>query len=85
MIVGALTLYFLCNLKASQMNVQRGLIQENMLYKFDEGHNAVKATKKRNCKAKDEGTVDHNTVTRLLIKFRSVYNNFKDKARSDGR
>ena len=34
-----------------------------MLYAFELGHNAIDATKNICC-AKDEGTVDHNLVTR---------------------
>ena len=33
--------------------------------------------------ARDKGTVNHNTVTRSLKKFRSGYRNLDDKARLD--
>ena len=66
MVVGVLTccalLYFVCDLKAVQLNVQLSLIQEFMLYEFKLGHNAAEATKNICC-MKGEDT-DHNTVTR---------------------
>ena len=49
------------------MNMQHSLIWEFMLYKFKLGHNAMKAAK--NICAKDEGAVDHSTVTRWFKKF----------------
>ena len=39
-----------------------------MLYKFEEGHKVKKETKNINC-AKDEGAVDHHTITRWLKNF----------------
>ena len=48
MIVGLLTcamLHFECDLKATQMYMQCSLIWEFMLYKFELGHNTIKATK----------------------------------------
>ena len=60
MVVGAMThcalLYFLCDLKAAQMNVQHNLIRGL-------GHNTAEATKNICC-AKVEGKVNHNTVTK---------------------
>ena len=43
--------------------MQWSLIQELMLYEFEQGHNATRAIKNI-CYTKDEGTVNHNTVTR---------------------
>ena len=75
MVVGALTCCTLfhseCDLKTAQMNVQRGLIRERILYKFKRGHNAAEATKKICC-AKSKGAVDHSTVTRWLKYFTRV-------------
>ena len=49
MLVGVLThyplLYFMCDLKATQMNVQCSLIREFMIYKFKLSHNTVEAIK----------------------------------------
>ena len=45
------------------MNMQCSLIWEIMLYKFELGHNTVKATKNI-CYGKGEGAVDLSTVTR---------------------
>ena len=45
------------------MNVQIRIMQELMFYKFELGHNTTKTTKNIPC-AKDEGAVDHSTVTR---------------------
>ena len=53
----------LCDLKATQMNMQYSLIWDLMIYKFELGHKAMEATKNVCC-AKDEGAVDHSTVTR---------------------
>ena len=55
-------LHSVCNLKTTQMNVQRSLIRELMLYEFDLGHNATEATKKNTC-AKAEGVVGHSAAT----------------------
>ena len=66
-VVGALTCCSLvqgvCNLKATQMNVQRSLNREPTLYDFELGYNFMKATKNIWC-AKGESIIDHNTVTR---------------------
>ena len=53
-----------------------------MLYKFELGHNTMKATKNISC-AKSEGTIDNNTVTRWFKKFCSGYKNLDDQAWSD--
>ena len=47
------------------MNVQYSVIWELILYKFKLGYKATKII----CCAKDESTVDHNTVTRGLKKL----------------
>ena len=74
-------LYFMYDLKIAQMNIQYTLIQELILYKFKIGHNALEATKNICC-GKDEGTVDHSTVTRWYKKFCWGWKNFDDQARS---
>ena len=48
----------MCNLRATQMNVQYNLIWELMLYKFEMSHNSVEATKNIYC-MKGEGTVNY--------------------------
>ena len=53
----------MCDLKATQMNVQYTVIQEFMFHKFKLGHNTVKATENICC-VKCKGRVDHSTVTR---------------------
>ena len=52
-----------------------------MLYEFKLGHNAVEAAKNI-CGAKNEGVVDHRTVTRWFKKICSGYKNFDNQARS---
>ena len=52
----------MCDLKATQMNIQLGLIQELTFYKCELGHNAAEATKNICC-VKSERLVDHCTVT----------------------
>ena len=61
-------LYSMSDLKTVQMNVQCCLIQEVMLYEFESDHNITEATENIFC-MKDEGTVDHSTVTRRFKKF----------------
>ena len=82
MVVGVLTccalFHYMCNLKATQMNVQCGLIWELMLYKFKLGYRAAEVTKKI-C-AKCEGAVDHSAVTRQLKKFCLGYKNLNNQA-----
>ena len=79
-VVGALTCCALLNsvrdLKAVQMNVQRSLIREVMLYKFELGHKTAKATQNICC-AKGEGA-----VTGWFKKFRLKYKKVDDRARS---
>ena len=53
-----------CDLKATQMNMQR----EVKLYETELSHNTAKATKNIYC---TKGEVDHNEVTRKLKKFHS--------------
>ena len=48
----------MCNLKASQMNLQGSLIRELILYELELDHNTVEETKNI-CYAKYEGAVDH--------------------------
>ena len=56
----------MCDLKATQMNMECSLIQELMYYKFKQGYNPTEASK--NICVKGEGTVNHITVTRGLKK-----------------
>ena len=56
-------IYYLCDFKASQMNVERCLIREVLLYDFEVGHN-IAETIKNIFRAKGEGAVDHSTVTK---------------------
>ena len=82
--IGALTccaeLHSMCDLKATQMNVQCNLIRELMLYEFDLTHNTAKATK--NICAKSEGTVYHSAVIRWFKKFCLGCKNLNNQARS---
>ena len=52
----------MCDLKAAQMNRQRTLIEEIMLYELELNHKTVEATSNI-CFAKDVDVVHHNTVT----------------------
>ena len=52
-----------------QMNAQRDLFREFILYVFELSHNTAEARKKI-CYAKGEGAVDHNIVYIGLEKFR---------------
>ena len=63
------------------MNVQRGLIQETILYEFEVGHKMTETTPKNICCAKDEGALDHSMVTRWLEMFRSGCKYLDDQAR----
>ena len=66
-IVGALTCCALIHsefdLKATEMNVQFGLILEFTLNELKLGHNTVEASKSICC-TKDESPIDHSIVTR---------------------
>ena len=85
MIVGALmhyeSLHSMCDLKAAQINVQCSLNWEFMLYKFEQSHNAVEATKNVCC-AKSESTVDHSKVIRWFKKFCSGCKNVDAQLKS---
>ena len=74
-------LCFICDLKAAQRNMQCCLNWELMLYKFELSYNTMEATKNI-CYAKDEGTVDHSTVTRWFKKFCSGCNKLNDWVKS---
>ena len=50
------------------MNERQNLILKFIFYDFELGHNAVEATKNIFL-VKDEGTVDHSTITRWLKKL----------------
>ena len=63
------------------MNAQYSWIQEFMLCEFDQGHNAMEATKNICC-TKSEGAVNHSTVSRWFKKFCKGCKNLDDKARS---
>ena len=67
----------LCDLKATQMNMQCSLIQKLIVYKSELGHKAAEATKHISC-TKCEGAVDH----RWFKKFCSGCKIFNDQARS---
>ena len=87
LVVGVLThcplLYFLCDLKPSQMNVQHNLIQQIMPYDFEMSHNAAEATKNICC-TKDERAVDHSIITRWFKKFCLGCKNLNNQAMSGG-
>ena len=51
------------NLKGAQMNMQRSLIQEVMVYRFKVGYNATETTTNICC-VKGEGKVDPSTVNK---------------------
>ena len=69
---GAL-LHLVWDLKAAQINVQRSLIHELMLYKFGLGHNTVEATKNID---------DHSTETRWFKIFGTSCKGLDNQARS---
>ena len=83
MIVGVITrcalLQSVWDLKDTLMNVQSCLIRELMLYEFRLNHNVIEATKNI-CRAKDDGAVDHSTVTRWFKRFCLGYKNLEDQA-----
>ena len=60
MLTCCVLLHSMCDLKATQMNVQCTLIQELIFYEFDLGYNAVKVTYKICC-VKGEDAVDQST------------------------
>ena len=71
-VVGVLThcalLHSVRDLKITKVNVQCSIIEELMLYEFEQGYKIVEATKNI-CYAKDESAVDHSTITRGFKKF----------------
>ena len=85
MVIGVLTccalLHSMCDLKATQMNMQCSLIWKLMLYEFKLDYNTVDATKNI-CGTKYGGTIDHNTVTRWFKKFCLGCKNLDDQTRS---
>ena len=58
-------LHFVCDLKATQINVQYCLIWEFMFYELELAHNAAE-TIKNICWVKGEGAFDHSTTTKWL-------------------
>ena len=87
LVIDALTcaeLYFVCDLKAAQMNVKHSPIQKNMIYKFKLGHYAAAATKNICC-VKGERLVDNCTVIRWfkMVYFCSGSKNLHDQVRLD--
>ena len=78
-LVGALTL---CALLHSELNLKAAWVKvqlELLLYEFELGHNATKATKNICC-AKDHAFV-HSTETRWFKKFHSGSKNLDDPTR----
>ena len=71
MVIGVLRhcalLFSVCDLKATQMNMQYSLIWELVFYEFELGHNATEAA--QNISMRSEGEVDHHTVTGWFKKF----------------
>ena len=62
MVIGVLKyalLHFICDLKATQMNIQYSLILELMFYNFKLGHNVTEVTKNISC-VKGESAVDQS-------------------------
>ena len=60
------------------MNMQCRLIQELMLYKFEQDHKIIEATKNIYC-GKCEGTVDLSTVTKWFKAFHSAWKELNDQ------
>ena len=58
--------FTLCDLKATQKNVQCSIIQELMLYKFELIHNVAEANKNI-CHAKHKETVNQSTSSRNFV------------------
>ena len=77
-------LHSVCDLKVTQMNMQRSLIREFMLYKFELDPNATEVTQNI-CYTKVESAVDHCRVTRGFKKFCLAYKNLEDQARQGRR
>ena len=70
-------LHSVCNFKAVQMDVQRCLIRELILYEFELDHNASAEEIKNIWRVKEE-----NAVIRWLKKFRSSCTNRNNQTRS---
>ena len=72
-VVGALRLctllHFVCNLKATYMNVQRSLFQEFQFSEIELGDNATEKTKKV-CYTKSEGVIASRNFAQLFGKVR---------------
>ena len=79
-LVGAFThcvlLLLICNLKATEMNVQCSLIQELIIYKF-----ILEATKNICC-LKGEIAIDHSIVHRWFKKFHTDCKDLNNRSRS---
>ena len=74
-------LHFVCDLKAIDMNRGSNLIQELVLYEFEQDHCMTKASKNVCC-VKSEGPVDHCTITRLFKEFSLSCKNIDNHAMS---
>ena len=70
--------HYVCDLIASQMNMQRIFTRAVRLYRFKLGQNATEAAKKICC-AKDKGIVNRSTVARWLKKFCLAYKNLDNQ------
>ena len=75
------SLHTVSDLRATQMNVQRCLIRELIPYEFEQGHNSAKSIINVCC-TKNEGAVDHSTVSRLFKKCCSDCKDLDNQARS---
>ena len=84
-VVGVLTcstlLYWVYGFKTTLMKMQKSLIYELMLYKYEVGWDAAEATKSICC-TKCKGSVDQSKVTKYFKKFSLGYQNFNDLKRS---
>ena len=81
MVVGAYTrcelLHSLCNLKASQKNVQCNQVWELMPFEFELGHNATKVTNKS---VVPEGKYNNKMVKNVSLKLQEPRRSGKAKA-----
>ena len=68
------------DLKATQMNMQRSLIREFVLYEFEQRYNVAETTKNISC-VKGKRAVDHNIVTGRFKKFRLGCKNLDHQVR----
>ena len=69
------------DLKTAQINVQRCLIREHVLYEFELGNNTEKVTENICC-AKGDSAIDHRAVTIWFKKFCSICKNLNNQTRS---